>query len=74
MSLFEKSSAGAPRENRPAKPLMAVNKLPICEFCLDRSEYYGKTINGKDAYMCARHFKRMGQGSGAGEPRRMFQV
>ncbi|MCL4403064.1 MAG: hypothetical protein M1436_10465 [Acidobacteria bacterium] len=53
---------------------MAVNKLPICEFCLDRSEYYGKTINGKDAYMCARHFKRMGQGSGAGEPRRMFQV
>lgn len=40
--------------------IQLVVKAPTCEFCLDRSEYFGKTERGRTSYMCAHHFRRLG--------------
>jgi hypothetical protein len=68
---------GTGKPNRPAlepDEALAVQRLPICDFCLDWSEYHGKTNSGRTANMCARHFKQHGRGLGNGNGRRLVVI
>jgi hypothetical protein len=54
---------------------LGVTRLPTCEFCLDRSEFYGDTARGaRKAYMCGRHFKQHGAGMGDGRGFRLVMM
>jgi hypothetical protein len=53
---------------------VAVEKLPTCDFCLDRSEYYGRTAQGREAYMCARHLRQKGNTAGIRPAQRLILI
>ena len=56
----------------PDPDTIVVNRLPTCEYCLDRSEYVGETKFGaRRVFMCARHFRQHGRGLGQGRSQRL---
>ena len=54
-------------EGSPNESSMSVVRLPTCEYCLDRAEYYGDTTRGRKGNMCVRHFRQYGCGVGRGK-------
>ncbi len=75
MLLYERWSGSddADRKQSAIVPV-AVEKLPTCDFCLDRSEYYGRTAQGRAAYMCARHLRQKGNTGGMKPAQKLIQI